>query len=297
MRRISFHDQIARNKRNSVFLLIFIFLIFMILAYVISLIWAVDIFLIFILFIIISLIYIFISYYYSDKIALASIKAKKADPIEYRQLHHSVEGLSIASGMPKPQIYIIENPQINAFATGRDPKNSVVGVTTGALEKLNKSELEAVLAHEMSHIANYDIRFITLVIVMVGMVAILSQIFLRSLWFGAGNRGGSKDGKAQAIILVIGILLAILAPIAVKLVQFAVSRKREYAADAGSVKLTRYPQSMINALKKIKNNKEMKVPSASAPLFLSNPYKVTFTRGLFSTHPPIDERIRILERM
>jgi heat shock protein HtpX len=194
-----------------------------------------------------------------------------------------------------PKLYIMENSQINAFATGRNPQKSVVCVTTGALEKLNKQELEGVLSHEMSHIANYDIRFMTLTAVLVGMIAIVSEIFLRSLWF----RNSDSDNKGNAIFLIIGIILAILAPIFVQLVQLAISRKREYVADASAVKLTRTPTGLIGALKKIKseniNPKESrKISKTMAPLFISNPFK---NSDITSTHPAIEKRIEILERM
>jgi len=294
--RISFHDEIARNKRNSVFLIIIIFLVFILLAYVIGLIYQEFFFIILIFGIIISVTYILISYYNSDKIALASVRAKPASQSEYRQLHNIVEGLCLASGMPKPRIYIIDGAQINAFATGRNPQNSVIAVTSGALEKLNKQELEGVIGHELSHIANYDIRFMTLVAVLVGMIAIISQIFLRSLWF-SGGRGGGKSDKGKAILILIGIALAILAPIIVWLVQMAISRKREYAADASSVKFIRSPTGLISALKKIKGDtNKVKVSGAVSPLFISDPLKKKIS-GLTSTHPPIDSRISKLERM
>ena len=296
--RISFHDQISRNKWKSFFLILIIFLVFLALGYVISL--ATDpglFFVIMIASIIISLIYILISYYNSDKIALASVSAKPADRRQYPQFYNSVEGLTLASGMPMPKLYVMENSEINAFASGRDPEHAVICVTTGALEKLNKQELEGVLGHELSHIANFDIRFMTLVAVMVGMIAIISQIFLRSLWFRGGNR---DDNKGNAIFMLIGIILAILAPIVVQLVQFAISRKREYAADASAVKFIRSPTGLIGALKKIKNEhvpvqETKKINKAVAPLFISNPFKNL--ENLTSTHPPLEKRIEILERM
>jgi len=287
--RISFYDQIARNKRNSIFLMIIVIIVLILLSYVIGLI-VQDVFLILILGIIITISYVLISYYNSDKIALASVGAKLADPNQNRQLYNSVEGLCLASGLPKPKIYIMPGEQINAFATGRNPKISVICVTEGALKKLNKQELEGVLGHELSHVANYDIRFMTLVAVMVGLIAIISQIFLRSLRFSSGGRG-----KGKAILVLIGIVLAILAPIAVTLVQLAISRKREYAADASSVKFTRSPTGLISALRKIKTETQpLKVSGAVAPLFISNPFK---SSAIFQTHPPIDSRIKILEAM
>lgn len=243
--------------------------------------------------IIISISYILISYYNSDKIALASVKAKPASDSEHRQLHNIVEGICLASGMPKPKIYIMPGEQINAFATGRDPKHSVICFTEGALKKLNKHELEGVVGHELSHIANYDIRFMTLVAVLVGMIAIISELFLRSLWFSDTD----KDNKAGLILMLVGVLFAIFAPIVVWLVQLAISRKREYAADASSVKFIRSPTGLIGALKKIKSeHAPLKVSGAVSPLFISDPFKKTIS-GLTQTHPPIDERIKILERM
>ena len=295
--RISFYDQISRNKRNSVFLIILIMAVFILLAYVIGLIYQADFFFILIAGIIISILYVVIGYYNSDKIAIASVNAQPANRNQFRQYYDSVEGLTLASGLPMPKLYVMQNSQINAFATGRDPKNAVVCVTTGALEKLSKQELEGVLSHELSHVANYDIRFMTLVAVLVGMIAIISEIFLRSLWF----KGNDREGKANVALMLIGIVLAILAPIAVKLVQLAISRKREYAADASAVKFTRSPSGLKNALIKIKNESVSmqdvrKINKAVAPLFISDPFKKKIS-GLFSTHPALDDRIKILERM
>lgn len=295
---ISFYDQIARNKRNSIFLMLAIIAAFVLLAYVIGLVYQQDAFGILIIGIIISIFYVWIGYYNSDKIALASVNAQPADRNQYKQLYNSIEGLCLASGLQMPKVYIMNNNEINAFATGRNPEHAIICVTTGAIDKLNKSELEGVLGHELSHIANYDIRFMTLAAVLVGMIAIVSQIFLRSLWFRSGER---EEGKGNAIFLLIGIVLAILAPIFVQLVQLAISRKREYAADASSVKFTRYPKGLISALTKIKNEH---VPSDElkrfnktiAPLFISDPFKRRL-QGLFQTHPPIEERIKILEEM
>lgn len=250
-----------------------------------------DAFLLLILGIIISIVYVLIGYYSSNKLALISVNAKPADQRKYKQYYDSVEGLSYASGIPMPKLYIMENPQINAFASGRDPKHAVICVTTGALEKLNKQELEGVLAHEMSHVANYDIRFMTLTAALVGMIAIISELFLRSLWF---KSSGNDDNKGNAIFLVIGIVLAILAPIMVQLVQLAISRRREYAADSSAVKFMRTPTGLINALTKIKSNSEMKVSGAIAPLFLAKPSR---TANLFSTHPSLESRIEKLKRM
>ena len=291
--RINFYDQIARNKRKSVFLMILVFIVFVALGYVISMAFTPgDFFFIMVLSIIFSMSYLLISYYNCDKIAVASVGAVPADRNQFRQLYNSVEGLTIASGMPMPKIYVMKNEQINAFASGRDPQHAVVCVTTGALQRLNKQELEGVLAHELSHISNYDIRFMTFVAVMVGMIAIISQFFLRSMWF----RGSDRESKGNAIFIIIGIVMAILAPIAVQLVQLAISRKREFTADATAVQFTRYPTGLMNALKKIKNDKPMNVSKAIAPLFMSDPFRRKLT-NLMSTHPDINERIKILSEM
>ncbi len=292
-KRVSFQDQISRNKRNSIFLILGIFIVFILLGYVIGLAMGEGyVFIILIISIVISILYVWIGYYNSDKIALASVNAKPASPEEYRQYYHSVEGLSLASGLPIPRLYIMKGEQINAFATGRDPQHAAVCVTEGALKQLNKQELEGVLAHELSHIASYDIKFMTLTAVLVGMIAIISEIFLRSLWFQ------SKDskGKGNAVFIILGVVLAILAPIVVQLVQLAISRKREYAADASAVKFTRYPPGLIGALKKIKDDKPMKANKAVSSLFISHPKKMNID-SLFSTHPPLEKRISILERM
>ena len=258
-------------------------------------------FIIMIFSIIFSLSYIWIGYYNSHKIALASVKAKIASHSAYPMYNNVVEALCLASGLPKPKLYIMQDKNINAFASGRDPKNAIICVTTGCLEKLDKHELEGVMAHELSHIANYDIRFLTLTAVLVGMITIISEIFLRSLfWRSVGN---SDDNKGQAIFIIIGIVLAILAPIVTALVQLAISRKREFTADATAVKFIRSPTGLKNALKKIQlelpprtQEEKHHYNKAVAPLFISDPFKRKIS-GLFATHPPLEKRIEILERM
>ncbi|MBT4376522.1 M48 family metallopeptidase [archaeon] len=293
MTHIDFRDQIKKNKRKSFFLMAIIFIVLIALGYAISFAFSPEyFFFIMIIAIIFSISYLLFSYHNSHKIAVKAVNAKPATREQYPDYYRLVEGLKIASGLPMPKLYVMENPQINAFASGRNPENSIICVTTGALEKLTRRELEGVLAHELSHIANYDIRYITLVSVMVGMIAIISQIFLRSLWFkGRGN----NDSKLQMIAMIVGIALAILAPIAVHLVQMSISRKREFAADASGVKFTRYPTGLILALKKIKHDHThapKKVSKAVAPLFFANPFK-----NKMSTHPTLEARINLLERM
>ena len=299
--RISFHDQIQRNKIKSFVLIGIIFIFFIILGYIISMILDPGYFFIIMVFAtIFSLIYVLVGYYNSDKIALAAVRAKPASRTEHRMFYHATESMSIASGLPMPKLYVMDSEEINAFASGRDPKNAVICFTTGALKKLNKQELEGVMAHEMSHIANYDMRFMTLTAVLIGMVSIIAQMFLRSLWFA--NVGKGRDGRVQIFLILLGIIFAILAPIVAQLVSFAISRKREYAADATSIKFTRYPQGLADALKKIKSEhisrteREHRVAKAMAPLFISDPFKRKI-RGLFGTHPDIDDRIRNLESM
>lgn len=289
--RLSFYKEIQKNKVSSGLLIGVIAVILVLLVYVIGMAFSgLDAFTLLSIGSVIAIVYVLIGYYYSDKMALASVNAKPAPESQYRQYYDVVEGLSLASGLPMPKLYVMNDPQINAFASGRNPKTAVVCVTTGSLEKLNKQELEGVLAHEMSHVANYDIRFMTLASVLIGMIAIISQIFLRSLWF----RSSREDDKGSAIFLIIGIVLAVLAPIMVQLVGLAISRRREFTADANAVKFTRSPTGLINALTKIKSNSDMKVSGAVAPLFIAKPNRVA---NLFSTHPPLEVRIEKLRRM
>ncbi len=295
--RLSFYSEIRKNKIYSTILIIAMFFVLILLGFVIGLAMGPDYFLIIMIAAtIFSIVYIVAGYYKSHNIALASVKAKKATPEKYSQYHHTVEGLCIASGIPKPKLYVMEEKSINAFASGRNPEKAVICVTTGALEKLDKQELEGVLSHELSHIANYDIRFMTLAAVLIGMISIISQIFLRSLfWSSLSGRGGSKN-NSNAVFLAIGIGLAILAPIAVSLVRLAISRKREYSADATGVKMTRSPTGLTRALEKIKTSAgmEKKVSGAVSPLFISNPSKM---QVMFATHPPLEKRIARLRRM
>lgn len=299
--KTSFHDEIQKNKIKSFVLIIVILIFFLVLGYIISAILDPSyFFIIMIISIIFSLSYILISYYNSDKIALASVRARPASRTEDSAFFNAAENMSLASGLPVPKLYVMQSEEINAFASGRNPKNAVICVTTGALKKLNKQELEGVIGHEMSHIANYDIRFMTLTAVMIGMISIIAQMFLRSLWFSnIGDR--DRGGRTGAILILVGIVFAILAPIAAQLVSLSISRKREFLADSTSVKFTRYPPGLINALNKIKNEhvsemEKHRVAKALAPLFISDPFKKKIS-GLFATHPPLEERIKRLRQM
>lgn len=296
MERLSFNQQISRNKFKSALLLIGIFLVFLIVGYLIAL--AVDpayFFIVMAFAAIFSIGYVLIGFYNSDRISIASVGARPAHPVEHRQYINIVESMAIAAGLPTPKAYVMHSEQINAFASGRDPKHAVICVTTGALNKLNKVELEGVIAHEMSHIANYDIRFITIAAVVVGLISIVAEMFLHSLWFSG------RDDNRNPLILVAAVLVAILAPIITNLISLAISRKREFAADATAVKLTRYSPGLRSALIKIKNEhvsaQDRKHYSKSmAPMFISDPFKKKF-RSLFSTHPPLESRIELLSRM
>jgi heat shock protein HtpX len=238
-----------------------------------------------------------ISYFQGDKIALWSTGAKPIAKEDNAYVYRMVENLAITNGVPTPKIYIIEDSAINAFSTGRKPELSSIAVTRGAIEKLTNEELEGVLAHELSHVKNYDIRFMTLVAVLVGSIAILSNIFLRSQWLP--RRNDREGGNIGAIFMIVGIVLAILSPIIAELIKLAISRRREYLADASGALLTRYPEGLARALEKIAaQNMPMKGASqATAHLFIANPFSGQKLSSLFATHPPAKERIKRLREM
>jgi heat shock protein HtpX len=239
------------------------------------------------------------SYFFSDKIVLATSHAQPVDREHAPEVYNTLENLSIGAGMPMPKLYLIHDPVPNAFATGRDPGHAVVAVTTGLVEKLNKVELEGVLAHELSHIKNFDTRLMMITAVLVGFIAILSELFMRHLFF----RGSDRNSRAGLFFLVIGIVLALLTPLVASLIQLAVSRKREFLADASGALLTRYPDGLAQALEKIASDPHpnREATNATAHLFIINPFKGKsaghWFAGLFNTHPPIEERIKILREM
>ena len=244
------------------------------------------------------------SYYYSDKIVLATSGAKEIQKNDNPELFRIVENLCIGDGLPMPRIYIINDMSPNAFATGRDPKHAIVCVTSGILTLLDKTELEGVIAHELSHVKNFDIRLMGIVAVLVGFIAILSNLFTNQLWFGGfGNNREDRNNNGQSIFLIIGIILAILSPIAATLIQLAISRKREFLADASGALLTRYPEGLASALEKLSNDTHSlkSASNATAHLFIVNPFKGKETKqwfvSLFDTHPPIEERIKALQSM
>lgn len=297
------YEQISSNKRKSVFLILFFLVLIFVLSWVFSQLFEFGRHA-YILAIIIAIAMTFGSYYASDRIVLAVSKARPVTKEEYPYLYNVVEGLAIAAGLPKPRCYVIDDTAPNAFASGRNPKNSVVVVTTGLLAKLNRVELEGVIAHEMSHIKNYDVLVQTLAVVMVGVIALLSDWILRSFFWGARGRRRSSRGRggdAMAIIALIGVLLAIFSPIIAQLLRFSVSRKREFLADANGALLTRYPPGLASALRKLDADREpLEVANkATAHLYIVNPLKEYKgrTNKLFSTHPPIEKRIAALEKM
>jgi heat shock protein HtpX len=298
MVKTSFSDEIAKNKRLSLILAITVSLILFFLVYFIVYFLIPELIVIALpLSIILIVIYSYSSYRFGDSIVLSTTNAKLAEQKEHQYLIDTVEGLSIASGIPTPKTYIIESQDLNAFATGRNPENASIAVTTGLVKTLNRQELEGVIAHEISHIKNRDILFMTLVAVLVGLAAILSQLIIRSMWFG-GQRNRRDKGGLIIIVFIVGIILAIFAPIATRLVQFAVSRKREYLADASGVSITRYPEGLASALEKIANTNQgrIKVSEAVSHLFFVDPQKSSLD-SLFATHPPIRERIKRLREM
>jgi heat shock protein HtpX len=298
MAKTTFSDEIAKNKRSSLLLAIIVSLILFFLIYFIIYLLIPELVLIALpISTVIIITYTYSSYRFGDTVVLSATNAKPAQAREYQYLRDTIEGLSIASGIPPPKAYIIESEDLNAFATGRNPENASIAVTTGLINTLNRQELEGVIGHEISHIKNRDILFMTLVAVLVGLAAIISHLILRSLWFGAGRNRRDKNG-IMILLLIVGIILAIIAPIATRLVQYAISRKREYLADAAGVSLTRYPEGLASALEKIasKNQGRMNVSEAVSHLFFVDP-KQTSLDNLFATHPPIKERIKRLRKM
>ena len=288
------YTQSDRNTRNT-YILMSVFLIFVIaIGWVFSeamgssaILWFAVIF---------SILMSVGSYWYSDKIVLKMSKAKLVEFEDNKELYRLVENLCITAGLPLPKIYIIDDTAPNAFATGRDPEHAVVAVTRGLLQKLDRSELEGVIAHELSHIGNRDILLATVVVVLVGIVALLADSFRYSLWFGGGNRDNNKGG---GWIIIVAILLSILAPLFALLIQLAISRKREFLADADAALLTRYPEGLASALRKISADSEkLEVANrATAHLYFANPFKGKKVSKMFMTHPPVEERIAFLTGM
>lgn len=304
----TFRDRISVNKRNSL-LLIAVFIAFVaVFGYVIGFAWIGDptgaLFGLALAFVV-GTVSGLATYYGGARMVLATSQAREVTHDEAPVLYNVVGEMALAGGLPMPKVYIIDDTATNAFATGRDPEHASVAVTSGLLEKLDRDELQGVMAHEMSHVGNLDIRYAMLVGVLVGTTVLISDFFLRSLWFGGGRRmGGNRGGgggQIQLIMMLVGILFAILAPIVARLLQLSISRQREYLADATAVKLTRNPKGLADALEKISSDKEVLEAAnrATAHLYIVNPIKKFEKRakGLFSTHPPIEERVQILRSL
>jgi heat shock protein HtpX len=298
------YEQISANKRKTFFL----FAAFIVLLLAVG--WAVNYLLqggvvfaaVIAVFVIGSSLF---SYFKSDAIALRMSHAQPADPTQYARYYNLVEGLTIASGLPMPKLYIVNDDAPNAFATGRNPQHAAIAVTTGLLEKMNRVELEGVLAHELSHIRNYDILIMTISVTLVGLLVLLSDVLLRALFWGGGRDNDRGSNPVAAIAAIFGFLLVLLAPLIARLMQFAVSRRREYLADASGVQLTRYPPGLISALKKLEDDKTSVRTSskATAHLWIEEPLDKQSNKGqnrfnrAFDTHPPIEDRIHALEAM
>lgn len=296
------YTEIAKNKRNSIFLIFCFLLVIIGFCWVISL--AYNNLTILYLGVGFSTLYATISYFTASKTVLAISHAKPVVKKDNPKLYRIVENLSIAGGLPMPKIYIIEDTAPNAFATGRDPQHAIICVTSGLLEIMDKTELEGVIAHEISHVGNYDVRFMTLVVVLVGVLVLLSDWFIRISIFSDDRDSGG--GNLQGIMMLVGLVLAILVPIVGMLMQLAFSRKREYLADSSAALLTRYPEGLANALEKIEKSTEpLEVANkATANLYIINPLRSNVEggsksrfSGLFSTHPPTAERIKRLRQM
>jgi heat shock protein HtpX len=294
--RIAFNE-VSDNKWKSVLLMSFFIVILGLLGAAIGLLYnsaylGVSIAVLF------SIIYTLIAFYSGDKMILFMSGAKEVQKKEYPYLYNTIEGLAIAAGIPTPKMYVIDDSAMNAFATGRDPKHASITVTTGLLKVMNRQELEGVISHEMSHIQKYDVRFMMLTAVLVGLVTLLSDFLLRSFFYSKKDR---KSSQLDIIFIIAGLILAVLAPLIGQLIQLAISRKREFMADANGAILTRYPAGLASALKKISKDPDPLVDQANkatAHLFISNPFRKSGgISTLFSTHPPIQDRIKRLEEM
>lgn len=293
------YTEISKNKRNTALLITFFLVLIIALGYAFSV--YTDEPVLLPVAVGFSIIMSLVSYFFSDKLVLQMSHAREITRAEDQELYRSVENLSIAAGLPTPKIYLIQDSAPNAFATGRDPKHAVVAITTGLRQKLTKQELDGVMAHELSHIGNYDIRLTTIVVILVGVVTLLSDWLLRISFHGRSRRGGN------GIVMLLGIVLALLSPLAATLIQLAVSRKREYLADASGALLTRYPKGLADALRKISADHEpLEVANkATSHLYIVNPLKehveggdqIGWFASLFQTHPPIQDRIERLEKM
>jgi heat shock protein HtpX len=294
-------DQISSNKVRSAALIVIFVLLIALIGYVFGQVtdWG---YVGLVLALVVAFLMSWGSYWYSDKIVLSISRARPVDRDVEPYLVNTLEGLAIAAGLPVPRAYVIDDPSPNAFATGRNPENAAIAVTSGLLAMMDRQELEGVLAHELAHIKNYDTLLQTLAAVLAGSVTLISEWMLRSFWWGGGRRRDENTGQLGAILVVVALVLAVLSPIAATLIQMAISRKREYLADASAAMLTRYPPGLANALRKIggDQNKLRAANKATESLYIVNPLKADRSRGInawFNTHPPLEERIARLEAM
>lgn len=295
---MNFYDQVSKNKGKTVFFIGIFIVLVILLGWAIARIYDAPYILYFA--VIISLVQAVSGYWFGDKIALSMSGAKKAERKDFPELHRLVENNAITAGLPKPEIYVINDPSPNAFATGRDPKHSSLAFTTGLLEALEKKELEGVVAHELSHIGNRDTLLMVVVVILVSIVALISDLLLRIGFWGGFSSDDDNNSSGGALMLIIGIIIAILAPLVATVIQLAISRKREFMADASGSLLTRYPEGLASALRKISSNKQpvRKANSATALLYIADPTKKrSWFSKLLDTHPPVEERIKALELM
>jgi len=300
-KHLQMEDHIRKNKRNTILVCTIMAILFLGVVFAFGYIFTGSTYLGLIFGIPIAIVYVAITYSFSVQTVISAAKARPANPHvrEEKLFIYKVEEMAIAAGLPTPKAYVQESDNINAFATGKKPENAVICVTTGALKKLDKDELEGVMAHEMSHIKNHDILIATVTLAVVGTIALLAEILFYSMFWGGAGRGRGR-GDGNAIILVLAILLVILAPIFSRLVYLAISRRREYLADSNGAYLTRNPEGLAKALGKIKSDHPTGKPKGSktvAPLYIANPFKSQSVSSMWSTHPPIDERIRRLRSM
>ncbi len=299
-KRILVEDQIRKNKRLTVLICTFMALLFCGVIFAFGYIFFNNFLIALVFGIPIALVYVLVTYSFSVQTVLSAAKARPVNPRvrEEKILMYKVEEVAIAAGIPTPKVYVQDSDNINAFATGKKPEKSIICVTTGALRKLKPDELEGVIGHEMSHIKNHDILIATVTIAVVGTIALISEILFYSLFWGGAGRGRRNEGNA--ILLVIAILFVILAPIFSRLTYLMISRRREYLADSNGAHLTRNPEGLAKALEKIKSDHPQGKPKESktvAPLYIANPFKRSLRDSMWSTHPPIDERIRRLRSM
>jgi len=292
-------DHIRKNKRDTFFICLFMVILLFSVIFSIGYLFGFPPYIAMAIGLPVALLYVGVTYSFSVQSVIAAAKARPANPQrrEEKILIYKVEEMALAAGLPPPKVYVQDSSDINAFATGKKPEEAIICATTGLLEKLDKGELEGVIAHEMSHIMNRDILVATVTVAVVGAIALLAEIVIRSLFWTGGGRG--RKGEGNAIILVIAIIFIILAPIFSRLTYLAISRRREYLADANGAYLTRNPEGLARALEKIRSNipRDPKGSKTVAPLYIANPFKRSHKNSIWSTHPPIDERIRRLRSM